>query len=65
MLIKQILQESIKKLKESNIEQPSLIARILLANLLNIEKEKLLIIDENQLEEKIKQQYNNKKKKRN
>ncbi len=58
MLIKQILQESIKKLKESNIEQPSLIARILLANLLNIEKEKLLIIDENQLEEKIKQQYN-------
>lgn len=58
MKIKQILQNSINKLKENNIEGPSLVARILLAKLLNIQKEKLLIIDENDLEEKIEQQYN-------
>lgn len=58
MKIKQILQNSINKLKENNIEGPSLVARILLAKLLNIQKEKLITIDENDLEEKIEQQYN-------
>ena len=57
MIIKQVLQDSINELKENNVEQPSLVARILLSNLLNIQKEKLVVIDDKPLEEKIEKQY--------
>lgn len=58
MNIKQTIIEATKLLRENSIENPSNIARILLANILNKQKEYLVINDKEEVEEAVLEQYN-------
>lgn len=51
MKIKDVLNKGIKILKENNIEDASLTARLLLADILGIKKEELVIKMDKEIEE--------------
>lgn len=57
MDIKEALEYGIEKLKESNIQEPSLKARLVLAYLLNKNKEYLMVHYEEKLKASIKEKY--------
>lgn len=57
MNIKEALEYGIEKLKESNIKESSLKARLVLAYLLNKNKEYLMVHDEDEIENIIKDKY--------
>lgn len=58
MKIKEILQNSINELNKNKIEDPVKKARILLAHVLKVEKEYLVIHDEEEIDEKKVNIYN-------
>lgn len=57
MDIKQALEYGIELLKENNIDEPILKARIILANILNESKEYLLIHEKEELSEELEKLY--------
>lgn len=57
MNIKQALEYGIELLKENNIDEPILKARIILANILNESKEYLLIHEKEELSEELEKLY--------
>ena len=57
MKIKEVLYKSIEILKENNIEEPVLKARILLAYLLGVEKEYLVIHSEDEILEDVEKEF--------
>lgn len=57
MKIKELLQKEKKKLIENEIEESSLIAKILLEFVLKIEKNKLIIMQEQEIQEEKQKQY--------
>lgn len=59
MIIEEILKKEINNLKENNIEDSTLKAKILLANILNVKKEYLLIHSEEEVKQEDKIKYEN------
>ena len=59
MNIEEILKKEINNLKQNNIENSTLKAKILLANILNVKKEYLLIHSEEQVKQEDKIKYEN------
>ena len=59
MNIEEILKKEINNLKENNIEDSTLKAKILLANILNVKKEYLLIHSEEEVKQEDKIKYEN------
>lgn len=57
MNIKDALKYGINKLKENNVQEPILKSKLILANLLNKNKEYLLVNEEEVLEKSIKENY--------
>ena len=57
MTINEILKQSIKELKEAKIEEASLIAKILLTDILKIKKEELVIKSEEEISIQKQEQY--------
>ena len=59
MTIKEILKESIENLKKEKVENPVNIARIILANTLKVNKEYLIVHDNEEIIDNVKKQYQN------
>ena len=59
MNIEEILKKEINNLKQNNIENSTLKAKILLANILNVKKEYLLIHSEEEIKQEDKIKYEN------
>ena len=59
MIIEEILKKEINNLKQNNIENSTLKAKILLANILNVKKEYLLIHSEEEVKQEDKIKYEN------
>lgn len=57
MTIKEALIQGKKILTEKNIEDASLISRMLLSSVLNIKKEELIIKSEEQIESRIEEEF--------
>lgn len=57
MTIKEILNQSIGKLKEAEVEEASLVSKILLADILEIKKEELIIKSEEEISEEKQEKY--------
>ena len=59
MTIKEILKEGIETLKKEKVENPVNIARIILANTLKVNKEYLIVHDNEEIIDNVKKQYQN------
>lgn len=58
MKIKGLLEQAIKQLRENNVQEPASIAKRLLAFTLDVSKEYLIVHDEEEVQEKIVERYN-------
>lgn len=58
MKIKGLLEQAIKQLRENNVQDPTSIAKRLLAFTLDVSKEYLIVHDEEEVQEKIVERYN-------
>lgn len=58
MKIKGLLEQAIKQLRENNVQDPASIAKRLLAFTLDVSKEYLIVHDEEEVQEKIVERYN-------
>mgnify|MGYP004531518615 FL=1 len=58
MKIKGLLEQAIKQLRENNVQDPASIAKRLLAFALDVSKEYLIVHDEEEVQEKIVERYN-------
>lgn len=58
MKIKGLLEKAIKQLRENNVQDPASIAKRLLAFTLDVSKEYLIVHDEEEVQEKIVERYN-------
>ena len=58
MKIKRLLEKAIKQLRENNVQDPASIAKRLLAFTLDVSKEYLIVHDEEEVQEKIVERYN-------
>lgn len=58
MKIKGLLEQAIKQLRENNVQEPASIAKRLLAFTLDVSKEHLIVHDEEEVQEKIVEKYN-------
>lgn len=58
MKIKGLLEQAIKQLRENNVQNPASIAKRLLAFTLDVSKEYLIVHDEEEVQEKIVERYN-------
>lgn len=58
MKIKGLLEQAIKQLRENNVQEPASIAKRILAFTLDVSKEYLIVHDEEEVQEKIVERYN-------
>lgn len=58
MKIKGLLEQAIKQLRENNVQDPASISKRLLAFTLDVSKEYLIVHDEEEVQEKIVERYN-------
>lgn len=58
MKVKGLLEQAIKQLRENNVQEPASIAKRILAFTLDVSKEYLIVHDEEEVQEKIVERYN-------